>query len=114
MAQKLNSRIPLASGCEVARPEGHWAKEAYQIYDMNTALHMAAAMGHTDICALLLIHGPAAANKANRMGATALHMAAKGTGAIFAVDAGNVRILSTVVHFLCFCLVLVCFRCDSL
>ena len=28
------------------------------------ALHMAAAMGHTDICALLLIHGPAAANKA--------------------------------------------------
>ncbi|CAK9071663.1 unnamed protein product [Durusdinium trenchii] len=63
---------------DVARPEGHWAKEAYQIYDMNTALHMAAAMGHTDICALLLIHGPAAANKANRMGATALHMAAKG------------------------------------
>eukprot|EP00434_Breviolum_minutum_P007403 symbB.v1.2.006534.t1/scaffold389.1/size214891/9 len=63
---------------DVARPEGHWAREAAEIYDMNTALHMAAAMGHTEICTLLLIHGPRAANKANRMGATALHMAAKG------------------------------------
>lgn len=63
---------------DVARPVGHWAREAAEIYDMNTALHMAAAMGHTEICALLLIHGPRAANKTNRMGATALHMAAKG------------------------------------
>ena len=47
MAQKLNSRIPLASGCEVARPEGHWAKEAYQIYDMNTASRELLGKGGT-------------------------------------------------------------------
>eukprot|EP00438_Fugacium_kawagutii_P035899 Skav228961 [mRNA] locus=scaffold3906:56886:62987:+ [translate_table: standard] len=52
---------------DVARPEGHWAREAAEIYDMNTALHMAAAMGHSDICALLLIHGPRAANKAGTL-----------------------------------------------
>ena len=50
---------------------------------------MAAAGGHSEICGLLLIHRSPAANKvgvgaqgvlleANRLGATALHMAAKG------------------------------------
>ena len=48
------------------------------VLDLMQALHMAAAGGHSEICALLLIYGSAAANKANRLGATALHMAAKG------------------------------------
>ncbi|CAJ1438783.1 unnamed protein product [Effrenium voratum] len=71
--------IVSVAGCfDVPRPQGHWAREAAEFYDMNTALHLAATMGHTAICQLLLIHGPRSADKANRMGATALHMAAKG------------------------------------
>ncbi|CAE7798041.1 unnamed protein product, partial [Symbiodinium necroappetens] len=79
-SQRTSSQPP------VPRPNGHWAREAAELYDMNTALHMAAATGRVEICQLLLIHGPSAANKVNRMGATALHMAAKG-GFVTTVEA---------------------------
>ncbi|CAE7304188.1 ANK3, partial [Symbiodinium pilosum] len=78
--------IAACGNFDVPRPHGHWALEAAEIYDMNTALHMAAATGRAEICQLLLIHGPSAANKVNRMGATALHMAAKG-GFVSTVEA---------------------------
>lgn len=83
----VSEDIITASGSfDVPRPNGHWAREAAELYDMNTALHMAAATGRVEICQLLLIHGPSAANKVNRMGATALHMAAKG-GFVTTVEA---------------------------
>jgi len=65
---------------DVRRPPGHWATEAAADYDMTTALHMAAARGHAEICHLILSQGPgdiAAADATNRIGATALHMAAR-------------------------------------
>mmetsp|Transcript_55099 Transcript_55099/g.129343 ORF Transcript_55099/g.129343 Transcript_55099/m.129343 type:complete len:412 (-) Transcript_55099:30-1265(-) len=83
----VSEDIIAASGSfDVPRPNGHWVREAAELYDMNTALHMAAATGRVEICQLLLIHGPSAANKVNRMGATALHMAAKG-GFVTTVEA---------------------------
>lgn len=62
----------------ILRLQGHWAWEAAEAYDMNTALHMAAAGGHAELCSALLEAGPSVAGNANRIGATALHMAAKG------------------------------------
>ncbi|CAE7763718.1 ANK3 [Symbiodinium sp. CCMP2592] len=90
----VSEDIIAASGSfDVPRPNGHWAREAAELYDMNTALHMAAATGRVEICQLLLIHGPSAANKVNRMGATALHMAAKG---------GFVTTVETLLGSTCF------------
>jgi len=64
---------------DVARPKGHWATEASNIYDMRTALHMASARGNAEICDLILTLAPlhCAADAQNRIGATALHMAAR-------------------------------------
>lgn len=64
---------------DVARPKGHWAAEAVNLYDMRTALHMASAMGHDEVCDAILTHAPlhSAADAQNRIGATALHMAAR-------------------------------------
>jgi ankyrin repeat protein len=64
---------------DVARPKDHWASEAAAIYDMRTALHMAASKGHAEICEAILTLSPyhCAADVTNRIGATALHMAAR-------------------------------------
>mmetsp|Transcript_88111 Transcript_88111/g.138141 ORF Transcript_88111/g.138141 Transcript_88111/m.138141 type:complete len:316 (-) Transcript_88111:58-1005(-) len=64
---------------DVARPKDHWASEAAALYDMRTALHMAASMGHAEICEAILTLSPyhCAADVTNRIGATALHMAAR-------------------------------------
>jgi ankyrin repeat protein len=81
---------------DVPRPAAHWATKAAERFDMRTVLHMAAANGHAEIIDTLLgsrgsTHSHAgrsrrwftAVNETNRLGATALHMAAKGghTGA---------------------------------
>lgn len=83
--QLLNCpRFDAAAGAvgafDVARPSGHWAKEAATEYDMQTALHMAASRGHADICTAILSLAPSRSNGANainRIGSTALHMAAR-------------------------------------
>eukprot|EP00927_Polykrikos_kofoidii_P072222 TRINITY_DN68365_c0_g1_i1.p1 TRINITY_DN68365_c0_g1~~TRINITY_DN68365_c0_g1_i1.p1 ORF type:complete len:356 (+),score=47.22 TRINITY_DN68365_c0_g1_i1:55-1122(+) len=65
---------------DVARPTGHWAKEAAGEYDMTTALHMAAARNHAEICEAILTLSPSLSNSAdvtNRIGANALHIAAR-------------------------------------
>lgn len=64
---------------DVARPKGHWAFEAAGMYDMRTALHMAAAKGNAEICDAILTLSPqhCSADVQNRIGATALHMAAR-------------------------------------
>lgn len=77
---------------DVARPAEHWATKAAERFDMRTVLHMAAANGHAEVIDTLLgtrgsTHShPArsgrwftAVNETNRLGATALHMAAKGS-----------------------------------
>lgn len=70
-------------GCfDAVRPAGHWATEASGICDCCTALHCAASRGHADICETLLALPPpgcaCCADATNRVGATALHMAARG------------------------------------
>lgn len=65
----------------VKRQPLSWAKEAGDLYDMSTALHMAAAMGHSDVCEAIMSlapRGSSMANEPNRLHATALHMAARG------------------------------------
>ncbi|CAE8612349.1 unnamed protein product [Polarella glacialis] len=75
----FSSELVAAEGrFDARRTRGHWAIEAAELYDMSTALHMAAARGHAELCAEVMAGGLAAANKVNRLGATALHMAAKG------------------------------------
>lgn len=64
---------------DVARPKGHWSTEASELYDLRTALHMASAMGHAEVCDAILTLSPLHCNAdvQNRIGATALHMAAR-------------------------------------
>lgn len=77
---------------DVARPSSHWATKAAERFDMRTVLHMAAANGHVEVIEMLLgsrgsCHSHpgrsgrwfTAVNETNRLGATALHMAAKGS-----------------------------------
>ena len=40
--------------------------DSHDLHSVVEALHMAAATGRAEICQLLLIHGPSAANKATR------------------------------------------------
>jgi len=79
-----NPRFAQAAGVagafDVARPFGHWAREAVMEYDMNTALHMAAAKNHANVCDAILRLAPtgfSGADATNRIGATALHIAAR-------------------------------------
>lgn len=65
---------------DTVRPAGHWAREAAADYDMCTALHMAAAAGHGEICDTILrrsLPKSCLGDATNRMNATALHMAAR-------------------------------------
>jgi len=88
---RFGSAVGAVGKFDVLRQPGHWAAKAADMYDMGTALHMAAAGGHDDICDAILSLAPhhlhAAADIPNRMGANALHMAARGghTNAVRAI-----------------------------
>jgi len=63
----------------VARGKDHWASQAATVYDMRTALHFAAASGSAEVCEEILSAAPlhCMPNMVNRIGATALHIAAR-------------------------------------
>eukprot|EP00406_Dinophysis_acuminata_P071938 CAMPEP_0179253384 /NCGR_PEP_ID=MMETSP0797-20121207/22699_1 /TAXON_ID=47934 /ORGANISM="Dinophysis acuminata, Strain DAEP01" /LENGTH=316 /DNA_ID=CAMNT_0020961237 /DNA_START=59 /DNA_END=1006 /DNA_ORIENTATION=- len=80
-ARGFDDAAGVVGAFDVVRPAGHWAEAAAKDYDLRTALHMAAAAGHADIIDLILTLGPpvaATTNATNRVGATALHIAARG------------------------------------
>jgi len=81
VSPRFSTAVGVVGVFDCLRPVGHWATKAAAQYDMNTALHMAAAAGHAEICGEILDRAPldcSAADHKNRMGSTALHMAARG------------------------------------
>mmetsp|Transcript_150709 Transcript_150709/g.281039 ORF Transcript_150709/g.281039 Transcript_150709/m.281039 type:complete len:350 (-) Transcript_150709:32-1081(-) len=79
VSERFGKAVGVLGMFDVARPPRHWAAEAASLYDLRSALHMAAAAGHADICGAILEQHPlsCSADATNRIGATALHMAAR-------------------------------------
>eukprot|EP00929_Paragymnodinium_shiwhaense_P078824 TRINITY_DN40895_c0_g1_i1.p1 TRINITY_DN40895_c0_g1~~TRINITY_DN40895_c0_g1_i1.p1 ORF type:complete len:345 (+),score=73.08 TRINITY_DN40895_c0_g1_i1:90-1124(+) len=76
----------VAGAFDYPRRPGHWARQAAEDYDMSTALHMAAAKNHAEICTMILTKASSTVKAtlietSNRIGANALHIAARSRSA---------------------------------